>query len=224
MNKQNETKIYSQIDDLLTRWRKEITEPTKDKPALAEEGINLFYKKAGKKPPLILWCDSPLQVLLIPTLVSNVLKSDGWKTLVANMGSATKSDSAQYASNWKAQWIKVEKGTVLPLFDRIWNFQFKNEPAATQQKVLDRLAEHLFVILKDGRLNAEIILPKKSKKTKSDIWSEPAHFDMWRQFVKLGAEIERKTSEEFNFSVTTAQGIILGGVIDHRLVTKHCRQ
>lgn len=123
MNKQNDTEVFTQIDDLLARLRKEITEPMKDRPDLVEEGINLFYKKAGKKPPLILWCDSPLQTMLIPTMVSNILRSATWKTLVENMADVKSSNTSQYASKFKSEWIKVEKNLILPGLEKIWNFQ-----------------------------------------------------------------------------------------------------
>lgn len=220
MNKQTESKVFAQIDDLLMRWRKELTSPTPNKPEMAEEGINLYYKKAGKKPPLILWCDSPLQTMLIPTLVSNVLRSNEWKKLLATMKDVSSLDEERYDSLWKSQLAIVRKTVVDPMIDRIWKFQFPNETTATQHKLLDRLSEHLFAILKDGRLTPENILPKNSKQTPSGYYQAPAHFDMWTKFTKLSAEIERRTTAEFRFNVTTAQGMFLG-VIDHRAITKN---
>ncbi|MDZ4835278.1 MAG: hypothetical protein SGJ27_15990 [Candidatus Melainabacteria bacterium] len=218
MNKVNETKAFAQIDELIARWRKEITDPAKDKPELVEEGVNLWYKKTGKKPPLILWCDSPIQMILIPVLVANVLKSDSWKTLVARIGKPKNSNSEEYNEKWKAQWIKVEKNTVLPLLERIWNFQYKNESSTTQQTVLDRLSKHLFAILKDGRLNEETLYPKKLKLPQSGVWHSVPHFEIWQRFIKLSARIEQKTSTGFNFNLTNMQGMFLGA-IDHRIVT-----
>lgn len=221
MNKPtNDAVVFAKIDQLLARWRQELSEPGVDKPDIAEEGINLLYKKAGKKPPLILWCDSPLQTNLIPTLIGNVLRSDGWKTLIANLGPIEKTDSEQFIENWKSQWIRLEKSTVLPLLNRIWNFQYKGETATTQQKVLDRLAEHLLTILKDGRLNAETVHHKNIKKKDDTILPSPHGGDLWKAMVKLGAEVEQKTTTDFTFSMTTAQGLALG-VLDHRMVTNH---
>ncbi len=221
MDKQQETKVFGQIDGLLARWRNEITQPARTKPDQAEEGINLYYKSAGKNPPLILWCDSPIQIILIPTLVANVLRSEAWKTLLKKMGGPSKADSEQYLANWKSEWTKIEKSTVLPLLERIWNFQFQSEPSSVKQKVLDRLAEHMFIVLKDGRLTAENVHPKKWKaNNQTQIWPPPAHFEMWREFIKLTADIERKTTSEFNFNAANAQGIVFG-VFDHRLISSH---
>ncbi len=217
MKKQTDTKIFSQIDELLARWRKEITEPMNDRPELVEEGIKTFYKKAGKTTPLILWCDSPLQTMLIPTLVSNVLLSDTYKTFLENMSRVKPADRAEM---FKSEWTKVERLRVLPVLNKIWDFQYKSESATTQQKVLDRLAEHFYLIYTDGRLTPETILPKNCKKWRSGLYPGPVHFEMWRRFARLAAKLERKTTSEFSFSTTAAQGIFVG-VLDHRAITKH---
>ncbi|MBZ0185112.1 MAG: hypothetical protein K8F91_02595 [Candidatus Obscuribacterales bacterium] len=218
--REHEVEVFSRIDRMLVRWRKELTEPAVDKPELAEEGINLLYKTAGKEPPLILWCDSPIQMALIPTLVANVLRSDSWNALAANMRSASSLDSNERERQWKSQWIRVEKSTALPLLDRIWNFQFKDENASIQQKVLARLCEQMLVILNDGRLNAETVHTRKIKQLKTGFWPGPACFDLWRQFIKLTATIERETSTDFNFNAATVQGVVFG-VFDHRAITNH---
>jgi hypothetical protein len=221
MNKaMNDAVVFAKVDHLLGRWRRELLEPGVDKPELVEEGIDILYRKVGKKRPLILWCDSPLQTNLIPTLIGNILPSPGWKALLAAIGPIENADSELFRARWKTQWSRLEKNTVLPLLYRIWDFQYKGETATTQQRVVERLAEHLLMILKDGRLNAETVHRKKIQRNNDTLLPGPLGFDLWKALAKLGLEVEQKTTLAFTFNTTSAQALAFG-VLDHRVLTDH---
>lgn len=214
-----EAEAFKSVDGLLQRWRVELTTPKANKKQLAEEGISRFYRHLAKdRAPVILWCDSPLQISLIPVLMANVLKSREWEKLVENMKSAKMRDIVSWREQWRSEWIRVERNFVLPLLERIWNFQFPTVGPAIQQRVLDKLEEHMQSILMDGKSSFGSLFGTKCKIAKSGFWPAPIYVDSWKHLIRLAAKIQSKTTRDVDFNVTAVQGFMLG-TFDKRIVT-----
>lgn len=222
MNYKNiEKKKFQKIDMLLARWQNELTCPSKNNKELAEEGILGLYGKYGKeKNPLILWCDSPVQVTVIPLLMANILKSEQWEKLVKRLNRPGTLQDDIRTKKWQSEWIRLEKVMLLPLFDRIWNFQFPHVGPAVQQQVLDRLNEHMYTLLVEGKTTYSSVFGSKDSKSKADFWYAPVSLDLWKSRSIVGAKIQEKTTMEFELNETNIQGLVVGA-IDHRIITNH---
>ncbi|MGD9679879.1 MAG: DUF6745 domain-containing protein [Candidatus Obscuribacterales bacterium] len=217
---------YPNIDRLATNmiscWRTALTTRTDDNPEMVEGALATLYKlSADLPPPLVLWCESPVQQMAIPMLMTNVVHSSMWDQSLATLLHAGSPESPEWEKVWDSEWIRVERLVVVPILERIWNTQFMTHGAEVQRRILSRLKSHMHTWLLSGGLDGETKsafgLKAQSKKS-NGIYPFPWDGRMFRNFATTAAKIEQRTSKEFSLNMSSTVGIVMGN-FDHRIVT-----
>lgn len=209
---------------MISRWRTELTTRTDDNPEMVESALATLYRlSADLPPPLVLWCESPVQQVAIPVLMTNVVHSDIWDQALAVLRQAGSPDSADWQESWDREWIRVERLLVVPLLERIWSTQYPFYGAEVQRRILSRLKSHMHTWLSSGGLDGEMQsafgLEPQNKKGNGII---PFPWDgrMFRHMGITAARIEQRTSKQFNLNNATTVGLVVGS-FDPRIVTDH---
>lgn len=209
--------------NMISRWRTELTTRTDDNPEMVESALATLYKlSADLPPPLVLWCESPVQQITIPMLMTNVVHSKMWDQTLTVLRHAGSPDSADWQTTWDSEWIRVERLVVVPILERIWNNQYPYYGAEVQRRILSRLKSHMHTWLLNGGLEDETqsAFGLKPQKTGNGIIPFPWERRMFKFMAKIAARIEQRTSKQFNFNGTTTVGLAVGN-FDHRIVTDH---
>lgn len=135
-------------------WRNLSTNASKTNPSLAEQAINALYSRLKKSPPeLIVWCDSPFQMGVLPPMMSSVVSSPQWKQLCQQL-SATESSSPEFRRIWNAGWVRI-KNTFSQLFGQI--MERPAEIQAVNPQVRRTCEKKLETLLFDARSKGKIL-------------------------------------------------------------------
>ncbi len=212
-----------QIANLLARWRRLIVEAGPTNKELAVEAIEQLCKINKTDRPLILWCESPAQLSVIPCLIANISHAPGWHKIVDTL-SKESSDSSNWRSQWQSHWSKFENDFVRPLVDKIWNFQYSEQDNSVREKTIRRLQEHMLLVFRDERVKSGKQLGDQSQPPKDGVLRQFAMYgDTQTQQARVAAEISKRTTSKFTMTPASAIGMF-HGVFDHRILTEHLPQ
>jgi hypothetical protein len=143
------------------RWRRIIRERAgKTNREMSEQGLNDLYELIlKKKPKAIVWCESPLQMAVIPPMVTNILESIEWAQLRARINSEISPftpqsmDSLELQSVWQSHWSQLESSRVRERLSRMLaKNQFRRAHDEQREAAHKKLANVMFDIFKNTDL------------------------------------------------------------------------
>jgi hypothetical protein len=79
----------------------------------AQDALKRLYAKAGSDEPAILWCQSPYQLLTMPSLLIGLTHSDFWDLIAGDLTARASVDS--WNEYWDSIWPDVWSNGGLPL-------------------------------------------------------------------------------------------------------------
>ncbi|MBZ0189896.1 MAG: hypothetical protein K8F91_26860 [Candidatus Obscuribacterales bacterium] len=218
------------LDALFNRWRGLFANSISNDEDLAAEGIRLLYQRVGKRPPkLILWCESPFQFSLYPLLLCNLLISDQWHELVANLGTGPAAKkglslTSDWHVRWSHEWERVEDAIIKPIIESVCDKHFPDTSDTLKLRLRAGMERDLYRVLLDGKVSMGQIFEESRQAMKfkdTNIHHAPTTIlDIWKHQAKLAAKIERRTRQDFTFSLPSSLGLMLGE-FDYRILTQH---
>lgn len=212
-----------QIEGILQTWTRQLDNPPPNNPQMAKMAVNQLYLHAKKPEPFhIIWCESPFQFSVLPSVISNVINSSRWDLFQARLNNAGDPTSQKWKDLWNEYFPAIHDEIAAPLVHRITDYQFPGTSEQAVNRALQQLVVYLKTIAMSGRINRDNLhqrkLDRKKFTDKDRLFPSPFDADHWTIAVRLTASFEKRTRVTAGLTPAAISGWF-SGVIDERIVT-----
>lgn len=143
---------HETLEEHFQRWR-QLTQDSgrSDRPA-AISAVNALYRTLLQRgEPTVIFCKSPFQLVMMPSLVVNILNSEPWYLLMGQF-SDRQLTKEELEEAWEKTWIDVWNDLASPvLHQMLRNLRHAGEFVDLLPALRDSLSEQLLSRLKSGR-------------------------------------------------------------------------
>lgn len=200
-----------------------MTTATSTKRDLAVSAVNDLYRTMElERPAVVLWCDSPFQMQVIPPTVKLILESERWAELLGETKSFASPGNARWQTKWE-EWLRRNDGFIRARVEEVISRarSYRRVDQAVRQAAIECLKRHLHDILAKGKLGPEgmgtVFGGSSDPKKKGAMAS--FHMNVVKLLLSLYGRVERIAGLKLNFNPIIIGGVFLG-VWDSRIVTQ----
>jgi hypothetical protein len=215
--------LEANVANCLKRWREIITTTSSTNRDLAISAVNDLYRAMQlDKPAVILWCDSPFQMQVVPPAVRLILESERWAELLGETKSFACPGNTQWQAKWE-EWLRTNDAFIGARVEEIIARArtYRRVDQSVRQAAIECVKRHLHDIIAIGKLGPEgmgTTFGGVSEPKKKVIFAS-YQMNFIKTLLELYGRVERSAGLKFTFSALSIGGMFLG-VWDTRMLTQ----
>lgn len=225
------------IDNHIARWEAMRTQCGATNVPLAEESVVNLYRLASKKSPAVIWCRSPLEMAILPSVVTNIVQSKEWSDICARMKRVGRHSEQAWQDAWNQEWQLLDKSHVRQMANEFLNLKhFDRVDPSLKAAFIEHLPKVMCDVLAENNLQpgemridpaSPLVLPMYRKsclervKANEAIWqaSAPMDFSIYKRLLELNRKVELIAGVKLSANFMTICSFFFQG-LDPRVITE----
>jgi hypothetical protein len=212
--------LDDKLDAHIAGWRARALSVTPTNKHMAELGINALYRKVlGKPPAHIVWCESPSQFAVIPSVVTSILDTAPWNHLKEELRRAGKPGTPEWEACWKRGWARLRDGQV-KWFERQANVSAGTRHsgnAAVRERTIERIGEALREIAVAGKLRPGDVSCAPGREHELNLAKPETNDQFVRSILLTAQDIEKRCGLKWRWGSMTFLAVGRG-IFDERMI------